>query len=153
MGAHSAAMDDHIPPLTSAADVPPVRTQEDLHRLWRMLMGPLGFGGRSLWVHLLDAAGRPTPVILQVEDLPPLPDLGLHDGLRCIVDQLADGTGGSIAFLLTRPGRDGITVSERRWAVALTDVVRRAGLHVWPVHWANDVELGVVAPDDLAVSA
>jgi hypothetical protein len=58
-----------------------------------------------------------------------------------------------VVFLLTRPGRAEITAGERRWAQALADVVRRAGLRPWPVHRANDHELVVIAPDDLAASA
>lgn len=139
--------------LTSPSDLPPVRTQADLHRLWCTLMGPLGFGGRSLWVHLLDDDGQPTPVILQIEDLPPLPDREMGDRLRHFLRHLADEHAGSIAFLLTRPGRSGITAGDRRWAQLLDDVVRRSRFRSWPVHRANDEELVVVAPDDLATSA
>lgn len=145
-------MDDTIPPLTSPADLPPIRTQEDLHRLWRMLMGPLGFGGRSLWVHLIDDDANSTPVLVQVEDLPPLPDLAMRDNLKRYVKELVAREGGSVAFLLTRPGRAGITAGDRRWAQTLDDVARRAGLQPWPVHRANDDELVVVAPDDLAAT-
>lgn len=146
-------MDDNIPPLTSPTDLPPIRTQEDLHRVWRMLMGPLGFGGHSLWVLLLDEDARATPALVQIEELPPLPDLRMREQLVRFLHHLVDGSEGSVVFLLTRPGRTGITVGERRWARALGDVARRAGLQPWPVHRANDHELVVVAPDDLAASA
>lgn len=145
-------MDNHIPPLTPLADLPPVRTQKDLHHLWRILMGPLGFGGRSLWVHLLDADGRSTPVILQIEDLPRCPDRQMRDRLRQFLRHLAEDDGGSIAFLLTRPGRAGIEVGERQWANTLSDVAQWSRLQSWPVHRANDEELVVVTPDDLAAT-
>ena len=145
-------MDDDIPPMTSPDDLPPVRTQEDLHRLWRMLMGPLGFGGRSLWVHLLDDEGVSTPLILQIEDLPSLPDLQMRVRLQHVLRHLVQDEGGSIAFLLTEPGRSGITSGQRQWAQALAEIVRRLGLRPWPVHRANDEELVVVAPDNLAAT-
>lgn len=145
---------DSIPPLTDPADLPPVHTQEDLHQLWRMLMGPLGFGRRSLWLHLLDAAHRPTRVILQIEDIPRVPEPSSLDSLMHMCGHLiSEGAGGSVVFLLTGPGRSGISDDEREWARRLQSAVRRAGLEVWPVHRANDRELRVCAPDDLAASA
>lgn len=145
---------DDIPPLVNPADLPPIRTQEELHRLWRMLMGPLGFGDRSLWLHLLDADGRSSPVLVQVDELPVLPDATMRRQLERFVRELVAHSGGdSVAFLLTRPGRSGLTPADRSWAEALSEVVRRVGLRPWPVHRANDHELVVVAPDDLAASA
>jgi hypothetical protein len=146
-------MDDRTPPLTSPDHLPKIRTPEDLHALWRMLMGPLGFGGHSLWVHLLDEDGRPTPVILQIEDLPPTPDLMVRENIERFLSHLVQDAPGSIAFLLSRPGRKGLTADERCWAEALADVTRQLGLRPWPVHRANDHELVVVALDDLADSA
>ena len=55
-----------------------------------------------------------------------------------------------VAFLLTRPGCGGMTSDDRAWARALTAAVRRAGLPAWPVHRANNDELVVCSPDDLA---
>ena len=54
----------HIPPLLSPDQMPPIRSQDDLHRHWRALMGPLGFSGRQLWLNVLGADRRPTPVLL-----------------------------------------------------------------------------------------
>jgi hypothetical protein len=143
---------DKIPPLRHPDDVPPVRTQHDLHQLWRMLMGPLGFSGRSLWLNLLAPGGQPTPVLLQIEDLPRLPTDLFLDRMEEIVHQLVsdEGEGSSVAFLLTGPGRGGITAEEQVWARCLDTAVRRTGVRTWPVHRANDRELRVCAPDDLA---
>lgn len=146
-------MDDDIPPITSPDDLPPVRTQEDLHRVWRMLMGPLGFGGRSLWLLVLDENSRPTPALLQIEDLAPLPSRETRTDLKRFLGHLLPDRDGTAVFLLTRPGRAPITAGDRRWAQLLMEVVRRAKLPTWPVHCANDVELVVIAPDDLAAIA
>ena len=34
-----------------------IRTQSDLHRLWQLLMQPLGFRATSVWVTLIGADG------------------------------------------------------------------------------------------------
>jgi hypothetical protein len=143
-------MDKHI---SSPDDFPPITSQDDLHGLWQTLMGPLGFGGHSLWLLLLDGDRRPTPTLLQIEDPPPLPDLKVRSNLTDFLAHLVSPGDGSVAFLLTRPGRTPITAGERQWAQALGDVVRRAGLPSWPVHRANDLELVAITPDDLAASA
>ena len=146
-------MDDHIPPLTSPDDLPPLRTQEDLHEVWRMLMGPLGFGGHSLWMLVLDDDARPTSALLQIEDLPPLPTNDVARNMKQFLAHLLPHRQGTAVFLLTRPGRTPVTAGERRWAEFLTDLVCDAKLPTWPVHRANDVELVVIAPDDLAAIA
>jgi hypothetical protein len=148
-------MDDAIPPLTGPADTAPVRTQDDLQRLRRALMGPLGFGGRSLWLLVLDADNRPTPLIMQVEDLPPRPEIAQLDALVRMCRQILDGPlgGGSVVLLLSRPGRCGLTADDAAWARGLHGAVRRAELPMWPIHRANDDELSVCTPDDLSASA
>ena len=143
---------DAIPPLTRPEDMPPIRSQTDLHRMWRSLMGPLGFGGRSLWIAVLDEHGRPTPRLLQVDEMPPRPDPEIQRGLVTVVSSVVENAG-QVAFLLSRPGEDGLTDEDRAWATMLQDVERQAGAPVWPVHMANDRALVVIAPDDLAASA
>src|SRR6476619_7302540 len=136
-------MDDDLPPLTRPGDLGPVRTQDDLERLWRMLMGPLGFGGRSLWLLVLDSDGRPTPLILQVEDLPRRPQAVDLEGVVRMSEHFLEGPydAGSVVFLLSRPGHAGLTPDDAAWARGLHQAVRRAGLPVWPIHRANDDEL------------
>jgi hypothetical protein len=143
---------DAIPPLTRPEDMPPVRSQADLHGVWRSLMGPPGRGGRSLWLLVLDQRGRPTPRLLQVDELPPRPDPTTQGSLVRVVSALA-GDAGQVVFLLSRPGGDGLTADDRAWASMLHEVAREAGVPVWPVHRANDRALVVIAPDDLTASA
>ena len=145
---------DEIPALTNPENMPPVRTQADLHRLWRALMGPLGFGGRTLWLLLLEEDGQPTKHLVQIEDLPRSPDASERDNFAHFVGDLYRELGPcQLAFLLSRPGRDGLTDGDRGWASLLDGILRREGLPCWPMHRANDRELVVVAPDDLAASA
>ena len=145
---------DEIPTLTNPENMPPVRTQADLHRLWRALMGPLGFGGRSLWLLFLEEDGQPTPHLVQLEDMPAEPDEQTRDNLAHFLSDLFRELGScQMVFLLSRPGLDGLTDGDREWASLLESILRQAGLRVWPMHRANDRELVVITPDDLAASA
>jgi hypothetical protein len=118
-------------------------------------MGPLGFGRRLLWLQLFDSGGRCTPLLPTIEDLPPFPDEECFDQVLTFVQRLLDAEvpGGSVAFLLSRPGRAGLSAGDRRWAAGLTRAARRLGVRSWPVHLANDQELRVFTDDDLAASA
>lgn len=144
--------DEEIPPLRSAEEMEPVRTDADLRQRWRALMGELGFGGHSLWLNLVDADGRMTPVLTQIEELDALPDeLGLDNLMRVcrhLVDEFEPD--GRVAFLLTRPGMGGLNDWDRAWGRALLRGARRNGVPIWPVHRANDEVLRVMAPDDLS---
>jgi hypothetical protein len=60
-----------------------------------------------------------------------------------------DGAGGSVAMLLTRPGCNPMEDADRSWARCLTSAADQLKIWMWPVHFANDVELRVFAPDDL----
>jgi len=142
--------DEDIPPLGRPEDMPPIRSQADLWRHWRALMGPLGFSERLLWFLSMDAGGRVTPVLQQITDLPRVPDRRLVDSLMQIFARICeDLDGGSVAVLLSRPGPAGITPAERTWAGELTDAAAAARVALWPVHLANDQELVTVTPDDL----
>ena len=135
--------------LTSPADQPPVRTQADLDELWRSLMGPLGFGRTTLWTLLLEADGRVPGDLLPLDGIPTRPT-DVVGRLTALLRHLVP-PGGSVAFLLTRPGVDSaITPSERAWVRALEIVGRNVGTTVWPVHRANDEALHACTPDDLA---
>jgi hypothetical protein len=117
-------------------------------------MGDLGFAARSLWLSLLEPDGQPTPVLLQIEDLPLSPTREDVDRLTTFCRTLLHDLGqGQLVFLLSGPGRSGPTRGERRWAGALQDVQQRLGSSsVLPVHRANDHELVVIAPDELVHS-
>lgn len=146
--------DADIPPLGRPEDMPPVRSQADLWRHWRALMGPLGFSGRLLWLLFLRPDGRVTPFLPTVDELPVLPDRKLLDSLMSICQKVcAELDGGSVAVLLSRPGARGITAADRAWASGLTRAANNAAVAMWPVHVADDRELVVLTPDDLASTA
>jgi hypothetical protein len=150
-----SGMETNAPAVRHWSQWPPVHTQADLERHWRELMGPLGFSETLLWVILFDAAGYPTPMIQQVADLPEEPDALEIAKLLSFCTQIIDDAvpDGSVAFLRTRPGSATWTPGDRAWAGGITQAARKASIRVHPVHLANDVDLRVFTPDDLAASA
>jgi hypothetical protein len=142
-----------IPELVPVEQLPPVRTDLDIYHVWRLLMGPLDFGCRRLWVTFTDGDGRCSPVVPQIEDVPPQADVESCQGLMTMLDHVRDFfAGGAVALLYTRPGRRPMNDDDRSWARSLTRAAREAEIPLWPVHFANDAELLVFAPDDLATA-
>lgn len=139
-------MNQEIPSFDEVKELP-IHSQADLDRLWRALMGELGFSRRRLWVLLVCEDGRPVPHLIEVDEIPDLPGDTLGHLLE-MCQHLDDGCG--VAVLLSRPGRDGLTAADRAWGSALLDAARATGVSCWPLHVANDVAIRVVAPDDLA---
>jgi hypothetical protein len=141
---------DDIPPLLPPADMPAVSTQADLHRTWCALMGELGFADRRLWLLFLTRDGRPAGPLLSIDNLADGPwELPVEDLVTICREILrGPGGGGSVAMLLTRPGRDPWHVGDRAWARYLSAASHRVGGRVWPVHRANDRELVVVPPEE-----
>jgi hypothetical protein len=129
-----------------------VETQTDLQRLWELLMRPLGFRATSLWVTFIGEDRRPTRFLLEVTEHPdvPHPDqvAGLYDVLTDVLR--VEEPGCTAAFLITRPGRGGLTSLDRLFGSRLLAGARLAGVPIEPIHVANDVTVLALAPDDLA---
>lgn len=132
---------------------PTIRTQSDLERTWRHLMEPLGFGGHSLWFMLIGADDRPYPGLTEIEDCAEAPTAdelaSLGELLATVLPDVAPG--GRVAFLLSRPGRDGVTARDRELAAAIYAVFVAAGVPTEVVHLANDVSLVPLPMDEALV--
>lgn len=141
---------DDIPEPIRPADQPPIRTALDLHRFWRMVLGPLGFSRRSLWICFTDGDGRVNPALPQIDDVPRR--AGYADGaalmelLAHLREAYADG---AVAICYARPGRGPMSADDRSWARALNQAAARFDVPLWPMHIANDSAVLVFAPDDL----
>ncbi|VXC08793.1 hypothetical protein [Nocardioides sp. AX2bis] len=159
-------MDDDLPDLTTPTDLsgdlddvgayrPTVNTQADLERLWRVLMRPLGFAETSLWAMLLDADGRPLPVLTEITDLAHLPDPGETRSMAAFLGDLVDEhvPGGRVALLRTRPGRGRARPDDLAWAAALHTALAAAGVPADVVHLATDDQVLPLPLDALPVSA
>jgi hypothetical protein len=143
-------MDDDIPPLLPVHQVPPLRSQSDLHRQWRAMMGPLGFGGRRLWLLFLGLDDRPSDLLLQIDDVPEDPREGEADSLLLLCREVRrEHDLGRVAVLLSRPGGGRLRPSDRRWGRALLDAAHRFDVPLAPVHLANDEAVVPLTGDDL----
>lgn len=131
---------------------PTIRTQADLESAWRHLMNPLGFASRKVWIMLIDDTGTPVPHLVEIADLDDLPDAtGLQNGaefLRLLVDEVGVPAV-RVAFLIARPGHDGVRPTDRDWAVSLYELARRAGVRCEPVHLATDARVVPIPLDEL----
>lgn len=87
-----------------------IRTQSDLHRLWTLLLRPLGFGSTSLWLTFIGPDRRPVRSLAEITDCAELPTPHEVDQLFAMLATLLkdadDGT--CVAFLITRPGSRGL---------------------------------------------
>jgi hypothetical protein len=128
-----------------------VRSAAELTELWQDLMGAGGFGRRSLWLIFLYEDRQLSPVVMPIDDIPADPDAEMLTNLATIVAGLADDTGiATTALLLSRPGSDHVTASDRAWA--RSSAVAFGALSPWPVHLATHGRVRVFAPDDLIAS-
>ena len=141
---------DNITARRTAMSTPIHRAQE-LDQFWHTMMGPLGFTRRKLWVLFLADDGLPVPQLMEIEDVPSVPDAMTCESLMSLCEMVLDDVipGGSVALLLTRPGSDQMSDTDRAWARTLIAAAASEGVELWPVHMANDVLLQVFAPDDL----
>lgn len=133
-----------IPPRLSPDEMPPFTDQASVEHCWRSLMGRLGFASPQLWLLFVDG-DRPLRLLL-IEDVPLCPTRTERASLAQLLDHLVDDRR-SCAFLFARPGGSSRTAGDLAWARILRSICDR-----WPVHLANDVELRVAAPDDLAAA-
>ncbi len=131
-------------------DESPVRTQDDLCRLWQSHLDDHRVEGRSLWLTFLDVEDRPTPFLAQVDGLPEQPEPVMLGNLMEICERIVtDNHGGRIALLLVRPGPPHHRPGDRAWAAAILAAARSAGVPCAPVHLATDDTVRIVAADDL----
>ena len=134
-----------IPPIESATD--PIASPADLHQRWRALMQDLGFGERLLRFAFIGPDRRFLKVLSDVEiGVKPVPALAdnLMWSLRELVDGLGDGY--TVALLLTRPGRGGLSNNDRRWCEALTAAAAHHRVPIEPIFRANDEDLVAIRP-------
>ena len=135
------------PTLGRPDEMPPIRHSDDLCLRWRALMGPLGFGRPRLWLAFLEPDDKMSAHLTQIEDIPRWADSTMCGSLLelCLHIVGRKGAGGSVAMLLTRPGRNPMDEADRSWARHLTSAAEQLAVSMWPVHFANDVELRVFA--------
>jgi len=130
---------------------PTIRNQSDLESAWRTLMEPLGFSGHSVWFMIIGADDHPYPGLTEIEDSEEVPEPEQLGGLGGMLTMLTTSVApeGRVAFLLTRPGRDGPTRRDRDWAGALYATAAAAGVPAEVIHLANDVAVLPLPMDEV----
>lgn len=128
-------------------DLPLIRTQTDVEQMWRRLMTPLGFGGHTIWMVVIQD-DRPIPQIVEIVDsLEPPSDADVGSFAGFLTHLLDPGC--RVAFLRSRPGGGVPDTNDKAWARMLYDACRRAGAPVEVVHVAHDHDVLPIPLDDL----
>lgn len=127
-----------IPPLETATE--PVFSAADVRERWRALMGDLGFSERLLKFVFVGPDRRFTKVLIDVEVGPHPRAAQLDKVMSAIATLQQENFGGdhTVAVLLTRPGRGGLSNNDRRWATELQAAAARFGIGLEPIFRAND---------------
>lgn len=143
-----------IPELRPPHLTPPIRTEADLHRHWRALMGPYGQDRRNLWFLLLHADGRCTPVVTRVDDVPEHPERVMVRNLTDLCKRLLRDIdrGGSAAICLTRKGWAMPHPGDLAWAEALAAEAPKRRLDLHTSFLATDEGVVVLRPAEPAAS-
>ena len=146
---------NEIPPSEPADSLPQIHNDRDLYECWRIMLGELGFTERTLWVAFILPDGTVIPHVVQVAEAPQFPSVEDITALyaMCTRELAYFGSEASIALLLTRPGADVVTDSDRAWGVSMANASRTTGIRTHPLHLASDKALRVLAPDDLIGAA
>ena len=125
---------------TSPVALAPVRSAEELTARWAFMLEPPVFGARALWLAWLHDDGRMLPIVIPVDDIPPVPDDGMLQGLLQLHDAVAEehlAGEGHLAMALCRPGLPAITEDDEEWAAALHDLLDDGRIDgTWSLHLA-----------------
>jgi len=129
---------------------PVLRTQVQLEAAWRHLMGPHSYSGRSVWLMMITSDDRPLPHLAEFAELPEVPDDALVDGLTSVLAAtVEEARPVRLAFLLSRPGLDGVRPADRAWARAVLDVAAALGIRGDVAHLATERGVMALPMDDL----
>ena len=129
--------------MSETPPTPVIRSQSDLEDVWRHLMGPLGFGGHSIWLMFVQPDGTPMPHLTQIEDCVRPPTPSEQANFVALLKELSTEMrpGERVVFLRTRPGRSALRPDDLAWARSLYDACRVAGVETDVVHLATDEAL------------
>jgi len=134
---------------------PTIRSQADLEKAWRHLMGPLGFSSHSVWVMFIGPTHQPVPHLTQIEEWERVPgedeQRSFAEFLSALRDKISE-PGSRVALLLSRPGRGGASPRDRAWATWLHGACRIVDAPCETVHLATDDVLVPIPLDDLDVA-
>ena len=129
---------------------PTVHSQADLDAVWSRLMGPWGFGRRSVWLLRIDADRRAIPALAEITECDDDPDPATIEDVAGFLRMLdEDDPGASFAFLVSRPGPACVDDADRAWGRFLVEAGRAAGVPLEMPHLATDDGVLALPPDEL----
>ncbi len=133
---------------------PTLKSQADVELMWRVLMTPLGWRGRSLWFVLVAPDDRPIPHVYEIADLPDTIDPGGHAAAAELWRDLLSEVlpGGRIALLLTRSGWGDPVRADRAIAAGTYAACRAAGVPLEVIHLATDDDIVPLSADAVLAS-
>ncbi|MGY1617927.1 hypothetical protein ACI797_14400 [Geodermatophilus sp. SYSU D00691] len=117
----------------------PVRSAAELTARWAGLLEPPVFRRRSLWLAWVAPDGLMLPLVLPVDDVPPVPDRLLLSGLLDLHEAICEQglpRGSHLAMALCRPGAPAMRLDDAEWVDALHDVLDGAAEGTWSLHLA-----------------
>jgi hypothetical protein len=126
-----------VPEIPPPVDLPPLFTDDDVTGRVAMLIGTAARDD-TLLLLFVDGDDRQAPVVMPVEDMPPLPDgvvVALGDVLAGVMPDLATAAGpGSVVFVRERLGPDDVLPADRSWAEALDAMCRGRRIPLRGIH-------------------
>lgn len=130
--------------MTTPPGSPPILDSADLTDRWRMLMGPLGFGYRRLYLAFIELDGRMLPNLVDIDQVPAVVGLQQCRSLLEMCRGALEDPATSVAVLYCRPGAGPVTDGDRSWSDGLRTAAAREDLRLWPTHLACDDLLTVL---------
>jgi hypothetical protein len=95
------------------------------------------FGARSLWLTWLDTSGLMLPLVIPIDDVPPLPEEFALRGLLQMHETVAEQRDiAHVALALCRPGEAVPTEDDEAWAAFLHDGLDDSIDETWSLHLA-----------------
>jgi len=136
--------------MTNTPFRPVLRSQSDVHAMWRSIISPLGWHSRRLYAVVIDDHDRPLPTLHELDELPAR--LGRDDATGALSLLADDAPGHRVALLYCRPGAgQTLNRNDRTAARLLYDAARRLRLPLEVIHVATDTAI-VPAPLDEVVA-
>lgn len=128
----------------------PVRTDDELHDRWQLLLRDETFEERTLWVTWYDERSVQLPVVVPVDQIPSSPDVDFLDKLATVMQGvLGQVDGGWVSLALARPGSGLITSDDRAWADQVRSTLTRHTLAGRPLFLATSGRVRQLVLDDL----
>jgi hypothetical protein len=115
----------------------PVRSSLALTRRWVALLAPPVFGARSLWLTWLGTSGLMLPLVIPIDDVPPVPEEFALRGLLQMHETIAEQRDVThLALALCRPGEANPSEDDEAWAQFLRDGLDDQIDETWSLHLA-----------------